>query len=319
MSRFVTLGETMGLIRSERIGHLGNNAPMVAGMGGAESNAAIALARLGNQVTWLGRVGDDDFGRLITRELRAEGVQTSGLLGQGATGLMVKTTPINGAQDVVYSRSLSAGSELTISDIPEDVIAAADVLHLTGIALALSDSAREAALHAVEVARAAGVKVSFDINYRAKMWSVDEAHRACSELAVQADIVFAGFDEVRLLLGDDAACGADDVASALSRIVDLGAQTPVIKEGTLGSWSLSDGRMVHAPAIVVPSVDTVGAGDGFAAGFLDALSRGTGIEEALELGSRVGAFACLTPGDWEGYPRPEQLKLLDEGGETVTR
>lgn len=309
----------MGLIRSERIGHLGNNAPMVAGMGGAESNAAIALARLGNEVSWVGKVGDDDFGRLITRELRAENVQTFGLLGRGATGLMVKTTPLNGLQDVVYSRSLSAGSELSNSDISDDVIAAADVLHLTGITLALSDSARQAAFHAVEVARAAGVKVSFDVNYRAKMWSVDDAHRACSELATQADIVFAGFDEVRLLLGDDVTIGPDEVASALSRIVDLGAQTPVVKEGTLGSWSLSGGTVVHVPAVVVPSVDTVGAGDGFAAGFLDALSRGAGIDEALELGARVGAFACLTPGDWEGYPTPEQLKLLDGGGDTVTR
>ena len=323
MSRFVTLGETMGLIRSDRIGPLNNNSAMIAGIGGAESNAAIALSRLGNDVSWVGRVGSDDFCRLIERELTAEGITTFGLRGRGPTGLMIKTTPFNGRQDVSYARTLSAGSELNTGDISApDIVAAieqAEVLHLTGITLAISGSSREAALKAVEIARASGTAVSFDVNHRSKLWSADKAHAAYNELARKVDIVFAGFDEVRLLLDADSPVDPLDMKSSLDRISELGVRTPVIKEGTLGAWSLDGENVIHAPAITVDAVDTVGAGDGFAAGFLDAIARGQAISAALSRGAEVGAFACLTPGDWEGYPRSSQLGLLTGSSETVDR
>lgn len=323
MSRFVTLGETMGLIRSDRIGPLNNNSAMIAGIGGAESNAAIALTRLGNDVSWVGRVGNDDFGRLIERELTAEGIATFGMRGSGPTGLMIKTTPFNGRQEVSYARSFSAGSELNTDDIAQpDVIAAieqAEVLHLTGITLAISDSSREAALKAVEIARASGTAVSFDVNHRNKLWSPEEAHSAYDELARNSDIVFAGFDEVQLLLDSDCPVDPLDMEAALDRISELGVRTPVIKEGTLGAWSIDGESVIHSPAVTVDAVDTVGAGDGFAAGFLDAIARGQAISEALSQGTMVGAFACLTPGDWEGYPRSNQLGLLTGCSEAVYR
>ncbi len=313
----------MGLIRSERIGSLINNSAMAAGFGGAESNAAIALARLGNDVSWAGRVGDDDFGRLIERELTAERIATFGLRGSGPTGLMIKTTPFSGRQDVSYARNLSAGSELNSGDIANkeivESIETADVLHLTGITLAISASAREAAMTAVEIARSSDTLVSFDVNHRNKLWSADTARVAYVELARKADIVFAGFDEVRLLLNAKQEIDPRDVQTPLGHIADLGVRTPVIKEGTLGAWSLDGGETLHSPAVSVEAVDTVGAGDGFAAGFLDAIARGQTVSEALAQGTKVGAFACLTPGDWEGYPHREQLDLLTNGAEAVTR
>jgi 2-dehydro-3-deoxygluconokinase len=149
---------------------------------GAEANVAVGLARLGHRVLYVGRVGADGFGQAIVRRLRGEEVDVSGVVVDAArrTGLMVRERRVLGPSEVVYHRSGSAGSALEPSDV--DAVGAAfdgaQWLHLTGITPALSESAHAAVLRAIVLARAAGVRVSFDVNLRRRLWSDQEAAAA---------------------------------------------------------------------------------------------------------------------------------------------
>ncbi|WP_308190949.1 sugar kinase [Pseudonocardia terrae] len=172
----VTLGETMGLLAADTVGHLQHVSTMRLGIGGAESNVAIGLARLGTPVSWIGRVGADSLGDRVVRELRAEGVDVHAVRDPGApTRLMLKERPPGGGVRVWYYRRHGAGARLSPSDVDDEVIGGATLLHVTGITPALGDAPAKAVEHAVAVAREAGVTVSFDVNHRSTLWSDAEA------------------------------------------------------------------------------------------------------------------------------------------------
>jgi 2-dehydro-3-deoxygluconokinase len=142
-ARIATIGETMVLMRARDIGSLRHVSEMVLGVGGAESNVAIGLRRLGIDVAWLGRVGDDPLGERVTREIRAEGVDVRGVIDtQAPTGLMLKERPSPSSTAVFYYRTGAAGSRLQPDDIPPGWMEDVEVVHVTGITALLSDSAR---------------------------------------------------------------------------------------------------------------------------------------------------------------------------------
>jgi 2-dehydro-3-deoxygluconokinase len=305
MKPVVTFGETMGLFRANALGSLAHVSDFTLGIGGAESNVAIALARLGTPARWVGRVGADSIGRRVLRELRAEGLDVRGVVDSTApTGIMVKEQRTNDATRVQYYRSESAGSRLSIADLADADLDGAALLHVTGITPALSETAKEAVLAAASLARNAGVPVSFDVNHRSSLWREDPAP-LYRELASRADIVFAGEDEGRLLFPDAAA--ADAIAES---IAGLGPTQVIIKRGDAGCVALIDGTSYSRAAITVRAIDTVGAGDAFVAGYLAELLAGLSIDERLTTAVTLGAFACLNPGDWEGFPTRDELALL---------
>ncbi|MDR6438980.1 2-dehydro-3-deoxygluconokinase [Paenarthrobacter nicotinovorans] len=310
----ITMGETMALMKAATPGPLAHAGSLGLGMGGAESNFAIALKRLGTSVTWLGRVGQDSLGDLVLREIAAEGIATLGIRDPGApTALMIKERRTLEHLKVWYYRAGSAGSRLSPEDVPVRTIQNAKLLHLTGITPALSESASEAALYAVSVARAAGVSVSFDLNYRAALWTHDEAGPVFRTFIEQADIVFAGDDEAGIAVG----AGGDSLGLA-HKIAALGPRQVIIKNGPRGCTALINGAEYRQEAVPINAVDTVGAGDAFVAGYIADLLAGAPIEDRLRTAVRTGAFACLVPGDWEGMPRRHELGLLDTT-EPVTR
>ena len=139
---------------------------------GSESNVAIGVCRLGYSASWTGRVGADELGQMILASLRAEGVDVSRTVIEPSvqTALMFKERRGPNVARVTYYRSGYAGSRLSTEDLDESLISAARVLHVTGITLALSETARAAAYAAVEIARSAAVPVSFDFNYRSALW-----------------------------------------------------------------------------------------------------------------------------------------------------
>ena len=202
MTAVVTVGESMVLLDAPASGRLGAALPV--GIGGAESNVAIGLARLGVDCAWVSRVGDDALGTFLTREIRAEGVRVVATRDPAApTGLMVKEHRGGRPWRVRYYRAGSAASRLSPADVDAvaDEIAAADVLHLTGITAALGASPLAAVERAMAVARAAGTVVSFDVNHRATLWSDAAAGPVLGRLAAAADLVFAGPEEAALVLG----------------------------------------------------------------------------------------------------------------------
>lgn len=306
-TQVVTLGETMALMKAETPGPLAHVSSLSLGVGGAESNFAIALRRLDTSVTWIGRVGADSLGDLVQREISAEGVVTLALRDPGApTGLMIKERRTSDALRVWYYRAGSAGSRLDRADVPTDRIAGAKLLHVTGITLALSDSAREAVHHAVDCARRLGVLVSFDLNYRSALWPAKEAASRFAEIIAKADLVFAGDAEAAMVVGE-----SDDPLELAHRIADLGPTQSVIKLGADGCVGVVDGQAYRQAAVRVNAVDSVGAGDAFVAGYVSELVAGADVPTRLQTAVRVGAFACLVPGDWEGMPRRSELALLD--------
>lgn len=310
----LTFGETMALMRADRPGPLAHAAGLSLGIGGSESNVAIGLRRLGVPAVWCGRVGDDSLGVLVEREIRAEGVDARVTVDPDApTGLMLKESRTPSVQRVTYYRSGSAGSRLSSQDVDEDLVAGAGILHLSGITAALSAQCRETLHHAVAVARAAGTLVSFDLNFRGNLWDRETAGQFYREILPHADLVFAGDDEAVIAVG----AGADPVELA-RRIAAHGPRQVVIKRGADGAVALIDGQVLHQEAVPVEALDTVGAGDAFVAGYLAELLLDRGPGERLETAARTGAFACLVPGDWEGFPRRHELELLS-GTEPVIR
>jgi 2-dehydro-3-deoxygluconokinase len=311
----VTLGETMGLLRATSTGSLEHVSDFALHIGGAESNVAIGVARLGLESAWMGRIGDDGIGRRVVRELRAEGVRVSAVVdAEARTGLMLKETPRAGSTRVLYYRASSAGSRLSPADLDLELVARAGVLHLTGITPALSGSAAAAVEAALTAAATAGVPVSFDVNHRATLWGDRDPRAAYLRVAGRAQIVFAGEDEAALLVGPG------DPATLAARLVALGPRQAVVKLGEHGCVASIEGEIVAVPAIPIVTLDTVGAGDAFVAGYLAGLLEGLAPVERLAQAVRCGAFACLGPGDWESLPRRDELEVLGPGGaDPVTR
>ena len=303
----LTFGETMALMRAEQTGPLAHASTLSLGIGGSESNVAVGLQRLGVQAVWCGRVGADSLGQLVEREIRAEGIDVRAVVDPAApTGLMIKERRTPATQRVSYYRSASAGSRIAPADIEEILIAGAGLLHVSGITAALSEQADSTLRYAIDVARAAGVPVSFDLNYRGNLWSREAAGSAYREIIPLADIVFAGDDEAAIAVG--ASADPEDLAR---RISALGPRQAVIKLGAAGAVALVDGELFRQEAVPVDAIDTVGAGDAFVAGYLAELMGGLAPAERLRTAAATGAFACLVPGDWEGFPRRHELILLD--------
>lgn len=307
----VTLGETMGLVVQSTPGAPRNGEPMTFGIGGSESNVAIGVRRLGVPATWIGRIGDDPAGAMILRELRAERVEALTAVDPAPTGLMLRWRPAAQRGRVEYYRRESAGSHLCEADIPPELIAHAQVLHASGITLALGSGPAAAVARAVSIAREAGVTVSFDLNFRRALWSEAEAQPALAALVEQAEVVFAGADEAAIITGT-----RDPLDAALA-LEQLGPRQVLIKLGADGCLARIDGSTHELGAPRVAVLDTVGAGDAFAAGYLADLIAGAGPEQRLATAVAAGAWAVTVSGDWEGMPDRRALGLFEEAEPVV--
>ncbi|MER7797543.1 sugar kinase [Microbacterium sp. NPDC096154] len=314
MSGLVTVGESLALVYATRTGGFDSLADAAISFGGAESNVAIAAARLGARATWIGRLGDDAFGRRIERAIRGEGVDVVVTRDPEApTALMIKDRPALGRTRVEYYRAGNAGSRIAPQDVPREVLNEAEIFHFTGIALALSPQSRATVLGAARDAKAAGATVSFDLNHRSKLWTRDQAATAFREAFALADIVFAGDDEAAIAVGDGAP------AQLAHRIAASGPSEVVIKLGERGAWALENGHTHAQEAFRVPVADTVGAGDAFVGAYLAERLAGRDLAERMRTAAAAGACACRGDGDWEMMPTRRDIDELVAGGDPVSR
>ncbi|WP_128642524.1 sugar kinase [Rhodococcus opacus] len=302
----VTLGETMALFAPTDSGYLTQGASCRLGLGGAESNVAITLSRLGTPSHWIGRLGTDSFGDVILGQLRAENVAVHAIRDSAPTGLMFKEWAPGGALKVTYRRTSSAGSRLCPTDIAPELVENASILHLTGITPALSTTAAAAVDHAIAVAEAAQITISVDLNYRRALWEPAVARPILTELLGRSSIAFAGADEAALVLGVHQDTPVETLAKQLSR---LGPSEVVIKRGPQGAMAYAHGAIHHIQPHPVHSIDPVGAGDAFVGGYLSERTRDETTEQCLETAARVGAYACTVRGDWEGAVHRRDLHL----------
>lgn len=316
MPDVVTFGETMALFAPRETGPLRYVADYRLKMGGTESNVAVALARLGIEAGWFSRVGDDELGRFIVHNVRGEGVDTSRVIVDSAapTGLYLKEISAVGDTTVYYYRRGSAASRLGPGDLDTEYLTGSRWVHVTGITPALSDSCRDAVERAIEIGRSAGLEVSFDPNMRLKLWTVEQARETMFPLIRRSTILLGGMEELSLLLQVDSPDAAADWA------LNEGPGIAVIKLGAEGALVATPSERRTIPPFTIPRVvDTVGAGDGFDAGFIAGRLLGRDPWQAAELGNVVGAHALMVEGDYEGYPTMAEAEAFMAGRGRVQR
>ncbi|WP_326538841.1 sugar kinase [Pseudorhodoferax sp.] len=301
-------GEAMMLLVADQPGPLEDCTGFLKRTAGAETNFAIGLARLGFKVGWASRLGTDSMGRYLLRSMQAEGIDCSHVVCDATqkTGFQFKGRVTDGSDPPVeYHRKGSAASQMAPADIDEAWLRSARHLHATGVFPAISATTLPTAIRSMEIARAAGRTVSFDTNLRPTLWPSRAAMvDAVNGLAARADWVLPGIEEGEILTGET----APERVAAFYRA--QGAKLVVVKLGADGAYYDSDvagtGRVAGFPVEKV--VDTVGAGDGFAAGVVSALLEGRSVPEAVRRGAWIGARAVQVLGDTEGLPTRAQLQ-----------
>jgi 2-dehydro-3-deoxygluconokinase len=309
----ITAGETMVLGVPPRPGRLRHAGSLELKIGGAESNLAIALSRLGLSAGWAGYLGDDEPGQLVLDRIRAEGVDTSQVrrIERLPTGLYLREQ-IGTDVRVYYYRQGSAATTMQRDAFEPGYLGGAKFVHLTGITPALSDGCRAFVLWAAREAGASGARVSFDVNYRSKLWGTKEAREFAEEILPDVYLLLAGDEEARALWDRDDEALVRELAS-------LGPEEVVLKTGSAGSLALVDGEILEHPAFTVSEVDPVGAGDAFAAGYLAGHLWGLPAEERLRVANAMGALSVATLGDYEGLPDKDELRAFLQGEESLGR
>lgn len=313
----VTIGETMALFTPDSTGLMRYATNFTRKFGGAESNFSIGLSRLGHKAGWISRVGNDELGKAMLAFIRGEGVDVSQVkLDETApTGLYFKEFRKVNDVRVQYYRKGSAASQMQPSDLNEEYIAKAKYLHISGITPALSTSCYETIMEAIKIAKRNKVTVVYDPNLRKKIWSEETARRVLLEIAEYADIVLPGVAEGDFMFGEK------DPQKIAKLFMDKGASTVVVKVGAEGAYYFSKEEHELVPGFRVENViDPVGAGDGFAAGFISGLLDGLSLYKAVERGNAVGAIVTMVNGDVEGLPEAEEIdRLINDSGEDVSR
>jgi 2-dehydro-3-deoxygluconokinase len=303
----VTLGEALAVFNSPPQVPLERAASVEATFAGAEANVAIGLARLGHSVRWLSVLGDDPFGRRIVRALGGEGVDVSQVRWSSAapTAVMFKCRSEPHEPAVHYYRAGSAMSRAGPDEFPPGAWREARVLFLTGITPALSDGCRALVERVMADARANGIEVWFDPNFRPKLWSEEEARRTLGGLVPGVDCLLAGRAEAEMLTGETE---VDRIAGSLRR---QGPNHVVIRTSSRDAVAFRNGEAATVPAFRLGRlVDPVGAGDAFTAGYLSAWLEERPPGDGLRRGHAAAAIVCQTNGDWEGLPTESEIQAF---------
>ncbi|MFD2639066.1 sugar kinase [Piscibacillus salipiscarius] len=294
-----TLGETMVLFQPDQMAPLDYVSHFPKKIGGAESNVAIGLARLGHQVGWFSQLGDDPFGRYVLKTIRGEGVDVSScqFTNEAPTGLLFKEQLSPEDLNVYYYRQNSAASLMKPEQLNLEYISQAKVLHVTGITPALSETGYQTVMKAIEIAKEHGLKIVFDPNLRLKLWSKEKAKQVLNEIADQADVILPGLDEGQFMTGLES---AQEVAESLSH---HGDKTVIMKLGSNGAYIHSKDEQAYVEGFPVKQVvDPVGAGDGFAAGVISGLLKDEPLQTVVRRANAIGAMVVGMKGDIEGLP-----------------
>lgn len=300
-----TLGETMVLFQPEQMAPLEYIHQFPKRIGGAESNVAIGLSRLGHSVAWFSKLGDDPFGRYIFKYIRGEGVVTSSCIftDEGPTGLLFKEQLSPEDVNVYYYRKQSAASFMHPDDLDETLLSRSKILHITGITPALSTSCYETVMRAIEIAKKHKLKIVFDPNIRMKLWTAEKARNVCNEIASLSDVILPGLDEGQMMTGKTT---VEDVADTFIANTD---KTVIIKLGSQGAFYKTKSESAYVKGFPVQQVvDPVGAGDGFAAGIISGMIRGESLTQAVKKANAIGAMVVQVSGDVEGLPTQKAVE-----------
>lgn len=272
-------------------------------LGGSSANIAIGLARLGLEVGIISAVGKDDLAGYLMNVLLQEGVDTQFVRladGYNTSLCLTEVSPPDRFPQVFYRRE-PADSQVIVGPAEESYISQARMFVTNGTSLSASP-AHESTLKALKTAHEAGLRTVLDIDYRASSWaSLAEAGNAAREAMAWVDVVLGNEDELSLLTGQR------DTSSQAQAILAAGVKIVICKLGSKGVVAHTQESVCSAEPIPVKVVSTIGAGDGFATGFLYALDRGLSLEECLRYGNAAAAVVVSRVSCSDAMPRPGEL------------
>ncbi|WP_261524282.1 sugar kinase [Burkholderia multivorans] len=300
----LALGEAMIEFNQAQPGR----AEFLQGFGGDTSNFCVAAARQGASTGFVSAVGDDPFGRLLGELWGTEGVDTRFVrIDPGApTGVYFVTHGADGHR-FDYLRAGSAASRYAPADLPLDALAAAKAVHLSGISLAISTSACDAAFAAIAHARAYRAKISFDTNLRLKLWPLPRARAVMREALRHTDICLPSWDDVTALTG------ANDRDAIVDAMLEHGPQIVALKLGKEGAYVATPHERRVVPGFAVEAVDATGAGDCFGGAFVARIVAGDDPFAAARYANAAAALSTTGYGAVAPIPRRDAVERLMQG------
>jgi 2-dehydro-3-deoxygluconokinase len=311
----VTFGETMLRLAPPHDERLENARELDVRAAGAESNVAVAAQRLGADATWLSKLPESPLGKRVVNQLHWHGIDTD----------VVWTDPDDARQglyfleqagrprghEVTYDRADSAITTATTDELSTGHVEGARAFHVSGITPALSNQLAETTANLMSVAGQAGTKISFDVNYRSKLWDPDRARAMLTKLFPAVDILVVGVEDARTVL--DAGSDAQGIAHHLASKWEF--DTVVVTRGEHGAIALHDGVLHEQPVFEAETVDPIGSGDAFVGAYLARRLAGDDVPTALEHAAATAALKRTIPGDVAAVTLEEVQRVVEQAGE----
>jgi len=317
MADVITFGETMIRLAPPNYLRLEQTPLLEVNVGGAEWNVAADLSRLGISVGWVSRLTDNPLGRMIRNKAREQGVDTSHIVwtkGDRIGIYFVEFGATPRPSSVLYDRKISAISQIKPGEVNwEDVLSGAKWFHTSGITPALSPGAAQVTTDALKAAKKAGCKVSYDLNYRARLWTEEEARKCQEPLMEYVDVLISTEEDTRKVLGITAE-NYREVAKKLAETFNFEVVCITLREDISvlrNRWTAiaySAGKIYDDKTYDVEIVDRVGAGDSFTAGFIYGYLTGD-VEKGVKYGNAYSALKHSIPSDtnWATLQEVENL------------
>jgi len=334
----VTFGEAMVRLTPPAFQRLEQAHSFDAYVGGGELNVAVAAARLGVASRWVSRLPENALGRMIANRAREQGVDVHiEWTADDRAGLyFAELGAAPRASSVLYDRAASAISRVTPGSMDwPSVFFGARWYHVSGITPALSEAAAKVTAESLAAARKAGLTVSYDLNYRSKLWSAKKARAVQEPLMEHVDVLITTEEDTRVVFGIGAESTDDyarvdaeshgEVARALQKQFEFGAVAITLRENPrvlLNSWSAivaADGKIHTAPRYEVEVVDRIGAGDAFSGGLIVGRLENRDWDEAVRFATATSALKHSIPGDFCLVTRNEVDQFLRGASLRVSR
>ncbi|MEX2536964.1 MAG: sugar kinase [Trueperaceae bacterium] len=312
-----SLGEAMVRLSVPKGRRLASTYTLDVHVGGAESNVCAALSGLGRRCGWVSRVPDNPPGELVLRALREAGVDLSAVKRDGGARQALYFVEFSGPPrptEVTYDRTPSAAASMSADSIDWNYLLDTRLLHLTGITPALSESCASLITEAVARATSAGIPVSFDVNYRGRLWSASEAGNLLRPIVRSVELLFCGIADAKVLF--DLKGEPRDILLALA--TERSGRPTVLTLGSRGAMALYTGKVLVQNGVTTEVLDKLGAGDAFAAGVIDGWLEGS-MEKGLEQGVALASLAASQDGDMVVSSRKELEAILSRDQAVIQR
>lgn len=327
MAEVVTFGETMVRLSPPHFGRLEQANQLDVNIGGAEWNVASDLSRLGVSTAWVSRLTDNALGAMIRNKAREQGVDTSHIVWtkEDRVGVyFVEFGAAPRASSVLYDRANTAISRIKPGEVDwEKVLEGARWFHTSGITPGLSQSAARVTVEALQTAKKLGCRVSYDLNYRAKLWTTEEAMKCQVPLMEYVDVLISTEEDTRKVLGVSAD-SYREVAKKLAAQFNFEVVCITLREDVSvwrNRWTAiacAEGKIYDDRTYEVEIVDRVGAGDSFSAGFIYGYLTGD-VTKGLQFGNAFSALKHSIPGDVNWSTRQEVENLITSGSLRISR